>query len=837
MLITSEFSYSQVSVIINPPPSNQLHIEDLWKVQINNMSGIMKDIYLIGTITESEKGIIFAAQTKVFRIPSGISQLKYKQISPVHINYSNDEYSDIAIKTGGLPEGEYDYCIKVIDASTGDELVTNCLPQLQNLSNTFAPQLLAPIDGVEVTEKYPIFTWLPATGNINPNNINYQIKIVQILDGQSANDAVNANPPWFVTELKSSLLKYPISAREFESEEKYAWQVTAVDENKMILAESEISPFVCICHPMLGPLGSLEGMDSETEVIEYSRRTMTPGTFIASPKEWKMKSPVMRNDYLFSSDSVGNIPPIKFSGITKFYAQSANRQGTNSEIPKNFWRWDLNTTLSIYDIPIGFDAFVSSEQKNIRQNINMFKLQLSPKQILMNEAEKIKGNILFNFLSMFSNLGIGTCYPTYSPLTISGIAVTGVDIEFTPGIFYLAFTTGRTQKSVQGSPMFEPTYKRNLLSAKIGVGEKQYSHFYLTFSKSWDDSNSVNPDTFYTTPQENYLVGSEVKICLFEQIFNVDGEVVASVLTRDIRAAELETEKIPGWVKKLVKPKISTSADFAYRINSELNLPTKTKFGFSFKMIGPGFVTHGVPYLRNDLRQYEVKAEQDFYKKIFIAKVYYKNSIDNLIPWKNTRTTISSYGINFSLRLKELPYLQINYSPYFQYNDSKSIERKVDNKTQMLSLTSGYFYKINTLNASSNVFYSLNKSNTMNSYNNYSTNNISFQQAVGFEFPLNLAASCSYMNSEYSSTNSKIISIEFNGTYTAFEEWMSTIGINFTNEKDNDKKTGFYFTSTFPIWYLAEVEIRAERNMYRDLYSTLNNYNEFIFQFTISKRL
>ena len=127
---------------------------------------------------------------------------------------------------------------------------------------------------------------------------------------------------------------------------------------------------------------------------------------------------------------------IKFSGSSRLYTQYSSRQGINQQTPKNYWRWDLNPTLTVYGIPISMNFFLSSEQSGLRQNINRFSLSLVTTKLL----RKVP------VLSYFSKLGIGTCNPYYSSLTLSGVAVTGVDLEFTPGIFYLAFTGGRTQK-------------------------------------------------------------------------------------------------------------------------------------------------------------------------------------------------------------------------------------------------------------------------------------------------------------------------------------------------------------------------------------------------------
>ena len=49
--------------------------------------------------------------------------------------------------------------------------------------------------------------------------------------------------------------------------------------------------------------------------------------------------------------------PIQFHGSNRAFGQYANWQGTNSQIPVEFWREDFNTTLSIYGLPISSSFF------------------------------------------------------------------------------------------------------------------------------------------------------------------------------------------------------------------------------------------------------------------------------------------------------------------------------------------------------------------------------------------------------------------------------------------------------------------------------------------------
>lgn len=64
ILINGRYSYSQVQVLLQQPPPNQLHIEDLWKLTLNNTSGGSYSVYLVGKVTEASRGEVLTAVTK-----------------------------------------------------------------------------------------------------------------------------------------------------------------------------------------------------------------------------------------------------------------------------------------------------------------------------------------------------------------------------------------------------------------------------------------------------------------------------------------------------------------------------------------------------------------------------------------------------------------------------------------------------------------------------------------------------------------------------------------------------------------------------------------------------
>ena len=75
------------------------------------------------------------------------------------------------------------------------------------------------------------------------NSIYYSIKVVEMLNEQSPENAIQENDVfWEKTHIKSTLLRYSGTDKEFLQDKKYAWQVSAF-KGGVFLAKSEVSVF------------------------------------------------------------------------------------------------------------------------------------------------------------------------------------------------------------------------------------------------------------------------------------------------------------------------------------------------------------------------------------------------------------------------------------------------------------------------------------------------------------------------------------------------------------------------------------------------------------------
>lgn len=478
-----------------------------------------------------------------------------------------------------------------------------------------------------------------------------------------------------------------------------------------------------------------------------------------------------------------------------------------------------------------------AELENIKEKLENISEADDPGDII-SEVEKQGSKVpgFQKFLMGFRSLGIGTNYPSYTDYTLNGIPLTGANIEINYGLFYFAVAGLRNLKAVQKDENNQPTYERKVIGTRIGIGGYNSTHFYFTYLYGWDNENSVKTDsTMFIKPMKNHLLGLEGKISLIKNILNVEGEVGASLFTRDVTAPDIQNSDIPALFQNLFHVKISSSVDYFYTIKTSVNIDkTQSMFSAGMKMIGPGYRSLGAPNLRNDYLGFEIKLDQKFLNNQVSLSGFFKRDRDNLIPWKSSTTTNTYFGVLIGLRFSKLPYIQFNYSPYYQKNNQLKDNLKVDNKTTLYTLATGYGYSIGNLFSFTNVILSLQESRTLIKLNDFSTDNIMLTQSVSFLFPLTVSAGFTMTEIRFSNMYSNIKSFDLSASYTAFDIWNNTAGVSYAYDKNEYNKTGIFISSSIPVWKIGDFEVRAEKNKFKDELTGNTSYNEFLIKATLT---
>ena len=456
-----------------------------------------------------------------------------------------------------------------------------------------------------------------------------------------------------------------------------------------------------------------------------------------------------------------------------------------------------------------------------------------------------------SFFMDFPSLELGVTYPSYSELTVRGVPVTGGNVEYNPGNFYVAASGGRSQGFVPlpGAPNLfrssevgqpEPSYERSMAAGRLGYGRKEGGHIFVTALYAIDDEASPLDESLLSdtsiaplSPKANYLLGLDGRVSLADDQMQLGAEVATSVLTGDIGSSGVQNEDIPSFIVNLVNPTISTFVDYSYKVTSQISIhETDTKINANVKMVGPGYISLGAPTLRNDLFSYEARLDQRLLRRQITLSGFYRHQGDNLIGWKPSTTTVGAWGAGVALNFRMLPYLRLSYSPYSQKNEFTNDTFNVNSETKVLNALAGYSYRTGQINNSSNVSYSLQQSlSTGLSETEYSVGTLSVNHTTFFPFNLSVTGGLGLSNLKSGPDfSSQILSAEVGAAYTLSEVLTFSAGVSLANETDVDDRIGFFGGGSVALWGYGVLDISAEQNRYSNILQNDNNFDELIFR-------
>ena len=538
--------------------------------------------------------------------------------------------------------------------------------------------------------------------------------------------------------------------------------------------------------------------------------------------------------------------PVKFSGRNVTSGQYSNRQGAFSDVPKSFLRNDLHMNLSIYDVPIITNFFITTEQNDYKQSIDNLRFYIDLNTVKKNRAkiesrnkklkqEDVKAPWMLRFLSNFSRIEAGKVRPVYSKLTLQGVALSGVNIEFTKFV-YAAFATGRLSKVSKNKDIYDTTYTRKLVFGKFGYGEKRRTHFYLTYMYSADETENARlPDPWNDTlvslrPQSNSVFGAELRLSFIKNKWVIDGEAGLSFLTRDDMSTiefppeiEEEFDKYPQFIINMVDPNFTTSVDYAYRVSTSLNLKTTTITG-GYSFIGPGYTTFGNPNLVTDRQTIEGRINQAFYRRRITLSLFYKQNKDNILNWKINTSTNTLYGGTLRFTFPKIPYFQISYTPNIQEITGITNSK---NTLKIITASTGYSYPIGTLRSFTSFSYLYQDSENMGRTIKSSHKNriYTINQVLKFKTPtsINLNINFNKATIVHDSLEKirKTTNVALSITNQSFKKrWKNTLGARFMQIKSeyNQRKLSLFLNTNFQLWKKGSIGLILEENIFRSDY-------------------
>ena len=215
---------AQVNINVQLPPGGMIQKENLWNlVVVNSKEGIL-NVSVGMTLQDVHSGqIIMSASSGNVILGKGIKVLTNADVQPVIYNYNL-----VDLSRSFLPMGEYIVCYQVytIQGEAREPMNNECVRM--NIDPLSPPLLSAPADKSNVQTPYPLFTWMPPTPADLFSDLNYDLIVSEVLEGQSATEAIDYNTPVFTrNNLKQTSENYAAGFTKLDTGKTYAWQVIA----------------------------------------------------------------------------------------------------------------------------------------------------------------------------------------------------------------------------------------------------------------------------------------------------------------------------------------------------------------------------------------------------------------------------------------------------------------------------------------------------------------------------------------------------------------------------------------------------------------------------------
>jgi hypothetical protein len=435
------------------------------------------------------------------------------------------------------------------------------------------------------------------------------------------------------------------------------------------------------------------------------------------------------------------------------------------------------------------------------------------------------------FLYGFKTVSFGLSNPTFSDLSIKGVPVRGVFIEYEFKNFYAGFTHGQLQTGVNNFALNKASYTRNVTGGSFGYGTVNKTHLHFTLVHSVDDSASINPrdSTFISlkTPQDNYVMTVDFKLLLFKDKLRITGELAGSQNTRDIGAVNspilnpLPNYSTQEWFTNIFSQRnvtLNTTTDFAFNAKIEgVLFKGKTTVSASIKRVGPNFYALATPFLMRDVLSLEAKISQKFWKNRISFMGFVRRNEDNLNHQKPMQSYFYNYGFDLSINIPKLPYFKANLLPINMMNDSSRIDMLIFNAS------AGYNYNITKKSvAATNINYTYQDIRYSDSLGYSKGHFITLNQLFTFNNTINVNIMGSYYNMHNDTLSNQTFIVGAGTGFVALKKFNNSVGGNLYITQ-RDLKWGAYIQTSVNFLKYFNMTFRLENNMYNNYLYQLSN--------------
>lgn len=128
----------------------------------------------------------------------------------------------------------------------------------------------------------------------------------------------------------------------------------------------------------------------------------------------------------------------------------------------------------------------------------------------------------------------------------------------------------------------------------------------------------------------------------------------------------------------IINPSFSNGYNLASNNTLEYKPFKNTTIKFNVKYIGPTYTSLGVPFIRNDYHEEEIKIAQSVFKRKLLFDFSYKENRDNISKLKSHKTIMRGTSFSLKSNFSKYPNILFSYIP-FSVNSLLTIDQNASN--------------------------------------------------------------------------------------------------------------------------------------------------------------
>jgi hypothetical protein len=402
----------------------------------------------------------------------------------------------------------------------------------------------------------------------------------------------------------------------------------------------------------------------------------------------------------------------------------------------------------------------------------------------------------FKFLSGIKSFGLGRSIINYSELTLKNIAITGINAEYSNGI-YIAVCGGAVDYRYRDFIIANFQMPRqNVAAFRIGL-EKEKKSFIVTFYNGTKIYTGIVNSGNYS-PVKNPVMGMSFEATYkLNQYTYLIAEMAKSTARYNPYAASNASKPVF---------KFNDHSSEAYAVKLFAKLPaTNTTFTAQYKYMGINFQSFSFYANNSQMRQWSAKIDQYLFKRKLSLSGFIRNQgFENpYLPVVYKSNTIYK-GITATLRLKKWPILSAGYLPVTQLISFNNQVQQINFQT--VTATASYSRSIKGKTLSSTAIYSRFFNTAVDSgFAYYNASNISFSNSI-------IGNKTSFTNTVSVIQNNifSLITIDQGASVKLGNKFELGGGIKLNRVNHIENKTGVYGNALIKIPFIGEFSMQYE---------------------------